>query len=104
MELPPIRPDEPQWLQAKRRRISEERAWNYGGWAAMALFPVPYALMQTLLQNATGALLATASLLTVTAIVVLRRSEKETFQRGFSIWSVPVHGLAVLVFLAKMFQ
>ena len=70
----------------------------------MALFPAPYALMQTLLQNATGALLVTASLLTVTAIVVLRRSEIETFQRGFSIWSVPVHGLAALVFLAKMLQ
>jgi hypothetical protein len=104
MELPTTKPHESKGHQAKRRRISEEQAWNYGGWAAMALFPVPYALMQTLIQNATGALLATASLLTVTAIVVLRRSEKETFQRGFSIWSVPVHGLAALVFLTKMLQ
>jgi hypothetical protein len=73
MELPTTQPDKSKGLRAKRRRISEERAWNYGGWAAMALFPVPYALMQPLLQNATGALLATASFLSVTAIVVLRR-------------------------------
>lgn len=104
MELPPPRADEPHWLRAKRLRNSQERAWNYGGWAAMGMFLIPYAATETLLPNWTGALLALASVLTIAAIVAFRRSEKGSFLRGFSIWSAPMHGLAAVVFLAKMLQ
>jgi hypothetical protein len=106
VNLPPEQQNEPEWLQVQRRRQREEHSWNYGGWAAMALAAIPYAILEALLSARLfhSVALVIAVTLTVAAIFFFRRATKGTFQRGFAIWSVVAHGLCVAGFLAMVLR
>lgn len=106
VQLPPERANEPAWLQVQRRVRREEHSWNYGAWAAIATAMLPYALLELFLSPADSgaALLAASVAFLVVAIVMLRRALKGTFMRGFAIWSVPLHALAVVTFAAMLMR
>lgn len=106
MQLPPEQPNEPEWLQVQRGVRKEERNWNYGGLAAIPAAMLPYALIDAILPPAHvgAALLATSAAVLAAAIIVLRRTPRGTFKRGFVIWSVPVHALATVLFTAMLLR
>jgi hypothetical protein len=99
MQLPPHQKNEPEWLQVQRVRRREENNWNLGGLSAIALAAVPYAIWETMRAPPFVALLIAVGI-TILAIMVTRRSVKGSFQRGFAVWSMAVHGPSAVAFLA----
>ena len=106
MQLPPKQANEPEWLSVQRRVRKEERSWSSGAWTATVTFMLPYALIDALLRpaNTIEVFLAASVAFLVSAIVLLRRALKGTFKRGFAIWSVPLHGAAVVAFGAALLR
>lgn len=75
----------------------------------MIFAAVPYAIAQAGLGNPTfGGFsligLSIATPITVAATIITLKSEKDSFQRGFAIWSATTHGIFASVFVALFLQ
>ena len=110
MRLPPEQQNEPEWLRVQRRRQREESNSNYGRWAAASVAAIPYAIVEALETDPGSSELfdvakfMIAATLATIAIIVVRRSARGTFQRGFASWSFAIHGLTTAIFAVGLWQ